>query len=77
MKVKFQNIDEIERFIGLASRIASDVFVGSGSRIIDGKSSIGMMQLCFNKEYELSIIDRDPTETDAFIELLKDKGIAV
>ena len=77
MKVRFRDIDDIERFISMASRISSDVFVGSGSRVIDGKSSVGMMQLSFNKEYELSFVDRDPMETDAFIELLKEKGIAL
>ena len=77
MKVKFKDIDDIEHFISMASRISSDVFVGSGSRVIDGKSSVGMMQLSFNVEYEIRFVDRDPMETDAFIELLKDKGMAV
>ncbi len=77
MKVRFKNIDAIEQFVGLASTLQSDVFVGSGNRVIDGKSSLGMMQLDLNKEYEISIIDRDPVETDAFIDVLKDKGIAV
>lgn len=77
MKVKFRNIDAIETFVGLASQLQSDVFVGSGNRVIDGKSSLGMMQLDLNKEYEISFVDRDPIETDAFIDVLKDKEIAV
>ena len=77
MKVNFKNLDAIETFVGLASQLQSDVFVGSGSRVIDGKSSLGMMQLDINKEYEISFVDRDPYETDAFLDVLKDKGIAI
>ncbi len=76
MKVKFKDIDAIEQFIGLASQLQSDVIVGSGNRVVDGKSSLGMMQLNLNEEYVVSFVDRDPTETDAFIEVLKDRGIA-
>lgn len=77
MKVRFRNIDDIERFVGLASQLQSDVIVGSGNRVVDGKSSLGMMQLNLNEEYIVSFVDRDPTETDAFIGLLKEGEIAL
>ncbi len=77
MRVMFNDLDQIEEFLRLANELESDITVGAGRRTIDGKSQMGMMQLTLGRSYDVTFIERDKAEVLAFINVLKERGIAI
>lgn len=49
MKVKFSNIEQVKQFVNVIDKYDVDFDLGSGQRIVDAKSILGVMALDFSK----------------------------
>ena len=51
--VKFDNVEQIRQFINIIEKIDTYFDLGSGQRVVDAKSVIGVMGLDFSKPLRL------------------------
>ncbi len=58
MKIKFRNIDQIEKFCNIASKYGN-VIVSNGSISVDGESIVGLTALGLNKVFDVLFTDSD------------------
>jgi len=58
------------KFVALASKFESNIFLVRGDRRVNGKSIMGVMMLAASKGTELSLITAGNDEHDAFTALL-------
>lgn len=78
MKVKFENIDQIESFLDITQNMEADVFVRQGSLQLDAKSSMGMLKIPFNYAVEIAVIEKKGiSELPNFIKRCSAIGIIV
>lgn len=64
------------KFVGKASEFSSKIEVKKGSKIVNGKSIMGIMMLAASKGTELDIIangDDEQAALDAIVELINNK----
>ena len=64
------------KFVGKASEFSSKVEVKKGSKIVNGKSIMGIMMLAASKGTELDLItngDDEQAAIDALVELIDNK----
>lgn len=60
--ITFQDTQQIVRFVNLANKLDFDVDVKCGSRVVDGKSILGVMSLASSRAVEIvfhSVTDFD------------------
>ena len=78
MTIKFNNVDNVEKFLKYTQTLRSDVIIGEGSIQIDGKSPIGVMGLDLNKEYPIFLLEKDGAkEVGDFIKNITKLGIVI
>jgi len=58
------------KFVALASKFESDIFLVRGDRKVNGKSIMGVMMLAASKGTELRLMTAGNDEHDALMELL-------
>lgn len=58
MRIKFRNIEQIEKFCNIASKY-NNVIVSSGSVSVDGESIIGVTAMGLNKILDVTFNDKD------------------
>lgn len=58
MKIKFKNMEQLERFCNIAGKYGN-VIVSCGSIHVDGESIVGMTTLGLNKTLDVSFNDKD------------------
>ena len=77
MKVKFNDLDQMEKFIQIASELQSGVVVECGSMASDAKSPVGMM--CFNTNTVLDVLVVEPyvNEAEELKDALNNMGVLV
>lgn len=49
MNVKFSNVEQVKQFVNVIDKYDVDFDLGSGQRIVDAKSILGVMALDFSK----------------------------
>lgn len=49
MNVKFSSVEQVKRFVNVIDKYDVDFDLGSGQRIVDAKSILGVMALDFSK----------------------------
>lgn len=73
MKIKFLNLDEIVRFTGFTEKLEhSNLDVRRGNQFLDGKSFLGMVNVQFGLDYEITIITSDDNERELFNKYIKE-----
>ena len=78
MKIKFDNVDQIASFLNITQKMTSDVIIKEGSLQLDGKSSIGMMEVPLHYAVEVYLIDKKGiNETAEFIKRCMAIGVCV
>lgn len=73
IKVRFKNIDVLQKFADIVSRYKSDVIIHDGKTMVDGESIMGLIALGLYKTFEVEFIEKEPSERERFmfdIELL-------
>lgn len=76
MKVIFRGANDMFQFCEFAKTLQSDVLLHSGANIsVDGKSSLGLIALGFNKPFDIEIIERDKSEVERFVAFLTERRI--
>ncbi len=53
VKVKFNNVEQIKQFVNIIDKSESRFDLGSGQRIVNAKSILGVMALDFSKPLQL------------------------
>ena len=73
IKVRFKNIDVLQKFADIVSRYKSDVIIHDGKTMVDGESIMGLIALGLYKTFDVEFIEKEPSERERFmfdIELL-------
>lgn len=73
IKVRFKNIDVLQKFADIVSKYKSDVIIHDGKTMVDGESIMGLIALGLYKTFEVEFIEKEPSERERFmfdIELL-------
>lgn len=77
MKIKFNNIKDIEEFTHILWLHGVEADLHSGRRAVDARSILGILSLDFNKSFELIVVSIRDGEKDKLEEALhKFKEIA-
>ena len=58
-KVIFSNPDDVINFVKIVEKYPYDMDMKRGAYIVDAKSLLGLMNLGFDHEIELSVYDED------------------
>ena len=61
MNVKFNNVEQIKQFVNVIDKYDIDFDLGSGQRIVDAKSILGVMALDFSRPLCLRYDSEDLT----------------
>ncbi len=77
MKVKFGNIDNVERFIQIASEMQSGIIVKCGSMESDAKSPVGMLRFNTDAVLTVTVVEPYENEEEELEQALKDMGVFV
>lgn len=67
-RIGFNTVKECEKYINYAEDFPYNVDLQCGSRIVDGKSILGIMSFGFPKELELRFHTDDQAAIDEFLE---------
>lgn len=72
MKIRFETVADVIKFTQFTEKLEhSNIDVHRGNQYLDGKSFLGMTNVCFYEDYEVSIITSDSEEQKRFDEYIK------
>ena len=78
MRVKFNEVKEVQDFVAKAGTMESDITIHSGNRyIIDGKSLMGLFSLDLSSPLEIEFLEKNQGEKKEFERFCEELGIAV
>lgn len=75
MIIKIPTVQEVKTFLCVTSHIESDIDIISGRYKVDGKSIMGMFSLDLSKPLKVEMIEKNDTDKEKFISLLREAGI--
>lgn len=78
MKISFNSVEQIESFLNITQDMESDVIIQEGRLQLDGKSSVGMMEIPLDYPVSVYLIDKKGiNETSEFIKRCMAIGVVV
>lgn len=77
MKVKLTTVNDVKNFCNAASECESDVFVGIGRYIVDGKSILGLFSLNLTNVLNVTFIEKRDGEKNKFESKIMKYGFLV
>lgn len=63
MKIKFNEMKDVQRFVSKCSMFEDDIVLLSGRYVVDGKSLLGILSLDLSKPVDYLEIDTDDIST--------------
>lgn len=76
MKIKFNEVKQVQDFVAKAGTMESDITIHSGNRyIIDGKSLMGIFSLNLSNPLEIEFLEKKQGEEKEFTDFCKAAGI--
>lgn len=75
IKVRFKNIDVLQKFADIVSRYKSDVIIHDGKTMVDGESIMGLIALGLYKTFEVEFIQKEDGEKEQFMFDIEKLGI--
>ena len=75
IRVKFNTMDEIKKFVNLTENLVGDILVYSGHYVVDGRSLMGILSLSLSCPVDVKVIDEE--ERKWFADCMKEIGILV
>lgn len=75
IRVKFNTMDEIKKFVNLTKDLTKDILVYSGHYVVDGRSLMGILSLALSSPVDVRVIDEE--ERKWFTERMKEMKILV
>ena len=75
IRVKFNIMDEIKKFVNLTKDLTKDILVYSGHYVVDGRSLMGILSLALSSPVDVRVIDEE--ERKCFTDCMKEIGILV
>lgn len=76
MKIKFNEVTQVQDFVAKAGTMESDITIHSENRyIIDGKSLMGIFSLDLSCTLEIEFLEKKQGEEKEFAEFCKSEGI--
>lgn len=71
MKVKFNNLEEVKRFVNICELYEEDIDARKGRFIIDAKSFLGLLSIGIEKEFEIEFHSSDESLSQIFYNSIK------
>lgn len=75
IRVKFNTMDEIKKFVNLTENLNGDILVYSGHYVVDGRSLMGILSLALSSPVDVRVIDEE--ERKWFTDCMKEMKILV
>ena len=75
IRVKFNTMDEIKKFVNLTKDLTKDILVYSGHYVVDGRSLMGILSLALSSPVDVRVIDEE--EKKWFTDCMKEMKILV
>lgn len=76
-KIKLNAVDDVKRFVRIATNMESDVFLHLGRQVVDGTSLLGIFALDLTKVLDLEIVEKVDGECEKFVAELREMGVLV
>lgn len=73
--VKFNNVDQVRKFINVIDTLDAQFDIGSGQRVVDAKSLLGVMSLDFSEPLCLRCHSEDSTIREKIKPFLYKKAV--
>lgn len=70
MKIKFNEMKDVQRFVSKCSMFEDDIVLLSGRYVVDGKSLLGILSLDLSKPVDLKIDTDDISTKHVFTEYM-------
>lgn len=75
IRVKFNTMNEIKKFVNLTENLVGDILVYSGHYVVDGRSLMGILSLVLSSPVDVRVIDEE--ERKWFTDCMKEMKILV
>ena len=75
IRVKFNTMNEIKKFVNLTENLNGDILVYSGHYVVDGRSLMGILSLSLSSPVDVRVVDEE--ERKLFSKHMKELGILV
>lgn len=75
IRVKFNTMDEIKKFVNLTKNLKRDILVYSGHYVVDGRSLMGILSLALSSPVDVRVVDEE--ERKCFTDCMKEIGILI
>ena len=75
IRVKFNTMNEIKKFVNLTENLNGDILVYSGHYVVDGRSLMGILSLVLSSPVDVRVIDEE--ERKWFTDCMKEMKILV
>lgn len=70
MKIKFNEMKDVQRFVSKCSMFEDDIVLLSGRYVVDGKSLLGILSMDLSKPVDLKIDTDDISTKHVFTEYM-------
>lgn len=71
MKVKFENLEDVKRFVKICELYDVDIDAHKGRFVIDAKSFLGLLSIGIEKEFDIVIHSSDKSLNQVFYDSIK------
>lgn len=75
MKLRFYSVEQAKDFVNAIEKLDFDINLNDGSKMIDAKSLMGILNLDFNKSFDANCVTKNEYDVEKFAKIAKDIGV--